>query len=152
MLDQHVRSVYTVSAMPLTFGPRLKAFLDEPIAITVGTTRRDGSVQMNPVWYEYRDGQFWLNGGPNRDWFKHLERDPRVTLYLLDPKGPFRWAAVQGRLADTTFEGADDHIEHLSQRYTGGPYRGPKVERMIIRIDAERVSGGENRQPWDVTA
>ena len=137
--------------MPLSFGPRLKAFLDEPIAITLGTTRRDGSVQMNPVWYEYRDGQIWLNGGPNRDWFKHLERDPRITLFLLDPKGPFRWAAIQGRLADSTFEGADDHIDHLSMRYTGALYRGPKVERMIVRVDPVRVSGGENRQPWDVT-
>ena len=137
--------------MPLSFGPRLRAFFDEPIAITIGTTRRDGSVQMCPVWYEFRDGQFWLNGGPNRDWFKHLRRDPRITLYLLDQKGPFRWVAVQGRLADTTFDGADAHIDHLSQRYTGGPYRFPKVERMIIRIDPYRVRGSDNRQGWDVS-
>jgi PPOX class probable F420-dependent enzyme len=137
--------------MPLTFGPRLKAFFDEPIAITVGTTRRDGSVQMVPVWFEYRDGLFWLNGGPKRDWFQHMRRDPRVTLFLLDPKGPFRWAAIQGRLADTTFDGADEHIEHLSQRYTGRAYPGPKIDRMIVRITPERVSGGENRQPWDVS-
>ena len=79
-------SVYT-DRHALTFGPRLQAFLAEPIAITVGTTRQDGSVQMVPVWFEYRDAQIWLNGGPTRDWFKHLQRDPRVTLYLLDPKG-----------------------------------------------------------------
>jgi len=34
--------------MPLQFGPRLTAFLDEPLPITIGTTRKDGSVQMNP--------------------------------------------------------------------------------------------------------
>jgi PPOX class probable F420-dependent enzyme len=139
--------------MPLTFGPRLRAFFDEPIAITVGTTRRDGSVQMVPVWYEYRDPHLWLNaGGPKRDWLNHLLRDPRVTLFLLDPKGPFRWAAIQGRLVDATYDGADDHIEHLSQRYMGRPYPGPKDGRRIVRIAPERVLGGENRQPWDVTA
>jgi PPOX class probable F420-dependent enzyme len=137
--------------MVLTFGPRLQAFLDEPLPIIVGTTRRDGSVQMNPVWYEYRDGQVWLNGGPNRDWFKHLQRDPRVTLFLMDSHNRFRWAQIQGRLAATSFEGADEHIDHLSQRYTGGPYRNPKVERMIIRIDPERVTGTDNWQPWDVS-
>ena len=135
--------------MPIDFGPRLRAFLDEPLPIVIGTTRRDGSVQMTPLWYEARDGQIWLNGGPRRDWFKHLKRDPRLTLLVLDPKNMFRWAQIQGRLAGTTFDGADDHIDHLSQRYTGRPYPAPKVERMIVRIDPERVLGGENRQAWD---
>jgi len=137
--------------MPLQIGPRLKALFDEPRPIIVGTTRRDGSVQLTPVWYEYRDGQIWLNGGPKRDWVKHMKRDPRVSLLVLDPKNMFRWAQIQGRLVDTSFDGADDHIEHLSQRYTGGPYRNPKVERMIVRIDPERVTGHESGQPWDVT-
>ena len=138
--------------MPLRFGPRLQAFLDEPLPIIVGTTRRDGSVQLNPAWYEYRDGHFWLNGGPDRGWVKHMHRDPRVTLLLLDPKNMFRWAQVQGQLAETTAEGADDHIDRLAQRYTGGPYRNPKIDRLIVRIVPERVTGGENGQPWDVTA
>jgi PPOX class probable F420-dependent enzyme len=137
--------------MPLTFGPHLQAFLDEPLPSTIGTTRRDGSVQMNPLWYEYRDGLVWLNGGPNRGWFKHLLRDPRLTLFVLDPKNMFRWAQIQARLVDSTAEGADDHIERLSQRYTGGAYRGPKVDRLIIRVAPERVTGGENGQPWDVS-
>jgi hypothetical protein len=68
----------------------------------------------------------------------------------VDPKNNFRWAQIQGRLVDTSLEGADDHIEHLSLRYTGGPYRGPKVDRLIVRIDPERVTGGESMQPWDV--
>jgi len=136
----------------MQFGPRLKALLDEPLPITIGTTRKDGSVQMTPLWYEYRDGQIWLNGGPNRDWVKHLQRDPRLTLLVLDPKNMFRHAQIQGRLADSTAEGADDHIEHLAQRYLGGPYPNPKVDRLIVRIDPERLTGFENGQPWDVTA
>jgi PPOX class probable F420-dependent enzyme len=136
----------------MQFGPRLKALLDEPLPITIGTTRKDGSVQMTPLWYEYRAGQIWLNGGPNRDWVKHLQRDPRLTLLVLDPKNMFRHAQIQGRLADSTAEGADDHIEHLAQRYLGGPYPNPKVDRLILRIDPERVTGFENGQPWDVTA
>jgi PPOX class probable F420-dependent enzyme len=137
--------------MPLQFGPRLTAFLAQPLPIIIGTTRQDGSVQMAPVWFEYRDGQVWINGGPTRDWVKHLRRDPRITLFLIDPKSMFTWVQIQGRLADTSAEGADEHIEHLSQRYTGGPYRNPKVDRLIVRIDPERVTGGEMRQPWDVT-
>ncbi len=136
--------------MPLQIGPRLQAFFDEPIPITLGTTRRDGSVQMNPLWYEFRDGLVWLNGGPARDWFHHLQRSGG-TLMLLDPKNMFRWAQIQVRLLGTDAEGADDHIERLSQRYMGGPYRNPKVDRLIIRLEPERITGGESGQRWDVT-
>ncbi|MCA1645476.1 MAG: PPOX class F420-dependent oxidoreductase [Chloroflexi bacterium] len=138
--------------MTLQIGPRLAAFLAEPLPITIGTTRRDGSVQMNPVWYEYREGQIWVNGGPKRGWFKHMKRDPRLTLIVQDPKNMWRWAQIQGRVVESTTDGADDHIEKLSQRYTGGPYRNPKVDRLTIRITPERVSGYEAGQPWDVTA
>jgi PPOX class probable F420-dependent enzyme len=137
--------------MALQFGPRLKALLDEPIPAIVGTTRRDGSVQLTPVWFEYRDGQIWLNGGPKRDWFKHMRRDRRVSLVVIDPKNMFRHADILGRLADWTAEGADEHIDRLSQRYQGGPYRNPKIDRLIIRIDPERVTGFESGQPWDVS-
>ena len=137
--------------MAIQFGPRLKAFTDEPLPIVLGTVRRDGSVQMNPLWYEYRDGQIWLNGGEQRGWFKHTRRDPRVTLLLVDPKNMFRWAQIQGRLAGTSTEGADEHIDRLAHRYQGGPYRNPKIDRMIIRIEPERVMGYESGQPWDVS-
>ncbi len=132
-------------------GPRLQAFFGEPIPIIIGTSRHDGTVQMNPLWYEYRDGLIVLNGGPTRDWLRHMQRDGHVSLLVVDPKNMFRWAEVQGRLLDTTSEDADLHIERLSQRYVGGPYRNPKVNRLIIRIEPLRVRGHEAGQPWDVS-
>jgi PPOX class probable F420-dependent enzyme len=137
--------------MSLQVGDRLRRFLEEPNPIVLGTTRRDGGVQLNPVWYEYRDGLIWLNGGPGRDWFRHLQQTSRASLLLVDPKDMFRWAQIQARLVATTAEGADEHIDHLSQRYFGRPYPAPKVDRLIIRLEPLRVTGGESRQPWDVT-
>ena len=138
--------------MALQVGPRLQALFDEPHPAVLGTTRADGSVQMNPLWYEYRDGLIWLNGGPTRDWLRHIQRnDGNVSLLVLDPKNMFRWAQIQGLLVDTTMEGADDQIDRLAQRYQGGPYPRPKIDRMIIRIEPLRVTGFESGQPWDVT-
>ena len=138
--------------MALQFGERLRAFVSEPNPITLGTTRSDGSVQLNPVWFEYRDGLIWLNGGPQRGWFRHLQRTGRATLLLLDPKNMFRWAQIQAQLRDSTTEGADEHIDHLSQRYFGRPYPNPKVDRLIVRLEPERVTGGEGGQTWDVSS
>jgi hypothetical protein len=99
--------------MPVRFGPRLTAFLDEPIPIVPGITRRNRRVQMNLVWFEFREQQIWLNGGPQRDWFHHIERDPRVTSFLIDSRNMFRCTLIQGRFADITVDGADEHIETL---------------------------------------
>jgi PPOX class probable F420-dependent enzyme len=136
--------------MALTFGPRLRAFLNEVYPAVVGTARRNGSVAMTPVWFEYADGLIWLNGGPNRAWFKRMRRTSRASLLLLDPKNMFRCARIDGRLIEATAEGADEHIERLSRRYTGGPYPAPKVDRLIVKIEPTAVTGGEARQPWDV--
>jgi PPOX class probable F420-dependent enzyme len=137
--------------MAIHLGERLRTFLEEPHPIVLGTTRRDGSIQLNPVWFEYRDGLVWLNGGPARDWLRHIHRTGQVSLLVVDPKNMFRWAQIQGRLVDTTTDGADEHIDRLAQRYFGTPYPAPKVDRLIIRIEPLRVTGGDNRQPWDVT-
>jgi PPOX class probable F420-dependent enzyme len=137
--------------LALTIGDRLQAFLAEPNPIILGTTRQDGSVQMSPVWFEYRDGQIWLNGGPNRDWFRHMQNSGQATLLLVDPKNMFRWAQIQARYLDSTSDAADDHIDRLSQRYFGGPYPNDKTGRLIIRLEPVRVTGGDMRQPWDIT-
>jgi PPOX class probable F420-dependent enzyme len=138
--------------MALQIGPRLQAFLSEPLPIIVGTIRSDRSVQMRPIWFESRDGLIWLNGGPKRGWVRHLKRDGRATLLLVDRNNMFRWAQIECRFIDTSADGADDHIERLSQRYTGGPYRNPKVDRLIVRLSPERVAGFESGQAWDVTS
>ena len=34
-------------------------------------------------------------------------------------------------------------------RYFGRDYPGPRTDRVTVRIEPERVTGGDNRQPWD---
>src|SRR6266508_3222913 len=98
--------------------------------VIVGTARKDGSVQMKPVWFEYHDGQIWLNGGPKRRWVQRARRTGRLALFFIDPKNMWRLALIHCRLVETTTDGADEHIDLLSQRYLGVPYRNPKIERL----------------------
>ncbi len=135
--------------MPLSIGPRLEAFFDEPHPIALGTRRSNGTVQINPVWFEYADGSIWINGTPDRGWLHHLRRDPEVTLLLLDPANMFRWAQVQGRVTDISTQGAADHINRLSRRYTGGEYPDRTDNRIKVKIEPTRVTGSESMQPWD---
>jgi PPOX class probable F420-dependent enzyme len=137
--------------MALRIGPRLRAFLDEVYPAVIGTARRDGTVVMTPLWFELADGEIRLNGGPGRAWLKRMQRTGRVSLLFLDPRNMFRHALVHGRLIGVSVKGADGHIERLAHRYTGGPYRGPKPDRLIVRVEPTAITGGEGGQPWDVT-
>ena len=51
---------------------KMKQFVAEVMPAVAGTRRSDGTVQMNPIWYEYRDGYFWLNSWRTSDWMRHV--------------------------------------------------------------------------------
>lgn len=127
--------------MALELSPKMKAFTQEVFPAIIGTNRKDGSVQMNPVWFEVRDGSFWINGGTNRGWFKHLQHDPRITLLLIDPKEMFRWAQVQAKMVDWAEDPGGEHINHLSHRYLRHDYQGPRTGRIKVQIEPLRVTG-----------
>jgi PPOX class probable F420-dependent enzyme len=134
-------------------GPRLRAFANEVLPAILGTKRSDGSVQLNPVWFEVQGDRFLVNGATGRAWLRHAKRDEgRVTLLLIDPKNMWRWAQIQGRIVRTATEGADDHIDRLSMRYLGTPYRNPKTDRITIEIEPERVTGYGPEGAWDLAA
>jgi PPOX class probable F420-dependent enzyme len=124
-----------------TVPSKLESLLKEPIPAIMATTRRDGSVQANPVWFEYTDGRLWVNGGTNRTWFKHLERDPRVTLLFIDPKNMFRWGSIEGRMVKWAEDAGGEHINHLSHRYFGRDYQNPRTGRIKVEIEPLHVRG-----------
>lgn len=122
---------------------KTRQFVAEVFPAIVGTRRQDGTVQLNPIWFEYQDGYFWLNSWRGSDWMRHIERDGDVTLALLDPQNIGRFAQVQGQLVMTTEEGADAHINQLAMRYTGQPYKPwrPGQTRVKIQIEPVRITG-----------
>src|SRR4051794_41180088 len=131
----------------LELSAKMQAFVAEVMPAIVGTRRRDGTVQMNPIWYEYRDGYFWLNSWRGSDWMRHIERDGDVTLLVQDPQDIGRWAQVQGKLVETSAEHGPAHIDALSMRYTGQPYdyrRNPRP-RVRIQIEPLRITGSIDR-------
>jgi len=114
-----------------------------PILITVATKRSDGSVQLNPVWFELKDGFIWLNSNTSRAWPKNLQRDRDVTLLLVDPKVPDRYAQIRGRLVSLIPDPQHEFIDHLSERYTGRKFRElePDEHRVTLKIQPVAVTG-----------
>ena len=108
----------------------------------VATLRADGSVHGVPVWVDVQDGQPVLNTAEGRAWPRNLERDPRVTLTVVNGENPYEYVEVRGRVAERTHEGADAHIDTMAKRYMGVdeyPLRQPGEQRVIIRVEPDHV-------------
>jgi PPOX class probable F420-dependent enzyme len=108
----------------------------------IATVRADGSVQVAPTWVDVQDGRPVVNSAEGRAWVRNLERDPRITLEVQNMENPYEYVEIRGRVAELTREGADEHIDSLAKKYLGQdeyPYRQPGEQRVIIRVDPEKV-------------
>jgi PPOX class probable F420-dependent enzyme len=114
---------------------------DEPHVGVVATLREDGTAHQTVVWVDWDGEHVVLNLNTWRNKLGELERDPRVSLLVLDRDDPYRWLAVDGRVVETTKEGAYEHIVRQAGIYRGRdsyPLK-PGEERVLVRIEPERV-------------
>src|SRR5581483_9446820 len=105
-----------------------KQFLGNPYYAVVTTLRADGSPHSTVVWVDVDDdGTPSFNTARGRAKPRHLERDPRASLLVVDPQDGYKWVAVSGR-AELTEDGADAQIDRLAKKYLGQdeyPFRQP---------------------------
>jgi PPOX class probable F420-dependent enzyme len=109
----------------------------------LATIMPDGSPQVTPVWFEYRDGKFIVNTAAGRIKDKNMSRDARVALDIVDPENPYSHLAVRGKVVRRTQEGADANIDALAMKYLGKdkyPFRQPTEVRVIYEIEATSVA------------
>ena len=70
-----------------------------------------------------------------------------MTVVVVDPQQPYHWIEVMGHIVEVRDEsaGARDHINGLSQKYTGNPvYQGvgnSNQNRMMYVIEPDKVHG-----------
>jgi PPOX class probable F420-dependent enzyme len=115
----------------------------KPAFAHVATLMRDGSPQVTPVWVDYDGKYVRVNSALGRVKDKNMRRDPRVSLAIQDPDNPYRYVEIRGKVVEITQNGADDHINKLSQKYLGKPvypYRQPGEERVTYKIEPQKVS------------
>jgi PPOX class probable F420-dependent enzyme len=119
-----------------------KEFLNNPYVGIVTTLREDGSPHSTVVWVDVEDdGTIAFNTAAGRAKPRHLEKDPRVALLVVDPKNAYQWVAISGR-AEMTADGADGQIDRLAKKYLGKdeyPWRNPAEQRLSVKIRPEHV-------------
>jgi len=122
--------------------------LQRPILAVLATYRRDGSVMLSPVWFDWNDAGFnvWV-GGANEGKARHVAHDPRVSIVVAEQTLPYRGVEAWGR-AVLTREGFHDVVRRTAARYWGPEMAEPFAARflepgLVIRLVPDRT------RAWD---
>lgn len=120
--------------------PGVRELFAAPNFATVTSLNPDGGPQSTVVWVRTDGDDVLFSTAKGRRKPRNFERDPRASLLVIDPADPYRYAEVRGTVTmedDPTGE----LINELSLAYTGKPWEeAPGVERLIVRIRAEKVT------------
>ena len=122
---------------------KYKDLFDKKAFANLATVMPDGTPQVTPVWVDYDGSHILVNSARGRQKDKNMERNPAVSLSIMDPDNPYRYLEVRGRVAEITEEGAEEHIDKMAKKYMGldkYPLRQPGERRVLYKIKPERTS------------
>jgi PPOX class probable F420-dependent enzyme len=130
------RIVIDVSTFPDTHVD----LLDTPAAAALSTVGADGYPQVTAIWF-LRDGDRIVTSlTTDRQKFKNAIRHPRVTLFLIDPRDPFRTLEIRGDLTtepDPELATLRRIVAHHGVDFDTFP--APKDNRVTVTITPHHV-------------
>src|SRR5688572_589228 len=99
--------------------------VNAPLVAVLTTLMPDGQPQTTPVWCSFDGTYILINTMRGFRKEKNMRADPRVTLLTYDPRNTLRTLEVRGVVVEMTEMGAMEHLDSLSEMYTGRfPYFG----------------------------
>ena len=135
--------------MTVTIPDTHRDLLQEPVHGVLTTMMPDGTPQSSIVWADY-DGEYVLiNTTLERQKGRNMRCNPKIALLVIDPKDSTRWVAVRGTVTEMTTDGAEEHADRLTQRYTGKQHfygdiypveQKQKETRVVVKIEPLKVS------------
>ncbi|MCE9620802.1 MAG: pyridoxamine 5'-phosphate oxidase family protein [Actinomycetia bacterium] len=101
---------------------------------------KSGHPMTHMMWVDADDNHVLINTELGRAKATAMDNDARVTVAIFDAANPYHYSEVRGRVVSTAVgQEAADHIDALSNKYTGANYGfGPTDKRIIYRIEPLR--------------
>lgn len=106
------------------------------------TLRKDGSPSTQIVWVHATDEYVTINTEIARAKYRHIQRDPRVSVTVWDVANPYRYIEVIGRVTgEVRGPEARSNIDDLAKKYLGmDAYPGHITsDRVILNITVDKL-------------
>jgi PPOX class probable F420-dependent enzyme len=132
-----------------TVDDRLRSFLENNHFATMATTKSDGTPHVVIIGVGLVDGQLWSSSTQTRVRTKHVRRDNRATLCVIDRRNPWAWVAIESEVVIHDGPDAVDKNLALYKVIRGEPpedldeYRRAMVDeqRIIYEFRVKRTYG-----------
>src|SRR5690349_15370122 len=111
-------NVLTPAAIPQTH----RNLLTGSVFGVLTTMLPNGQPQSSMVWVDFDGTEVLINTCLERQKSKNMLANPKVTVLVVDPANPSRFIEVRGQVTVITTDGAIDHADRLTRRYTGKPH------------------------------
>lgn len=108
----------------------------------LATSMTDGTPQVTPVWFNTDEQHVLINSTQGRVKDKNMRERPQIALAIHDQENPYRYIQIRGRIVEIKQEGARQHINDLSEKYTGNSeytLNDPNEIRLIYKLLPEKV-------------
>jgi PPOX class probable F420-dependent enzyme len=126
----------------LPFPDHVRTLLTKPNPAVVTTLRSDGQPISVATWYILeKDDRVLLNMDHTRVRLKHLRRDPRLTLTVLDESSWYTHVSLIGRVVEMVDDEGLIDIDRLSTHYGGRPYPNRESPRVSAWMEVVRWHG-----------
>ncbi|MCH1865801.1 TIGR03618 family F420-dependent PPOX class oxidoreductase [Nocardioides sp. CFH 31398] len=124
----------------------VRAFLAKPNPCTMTTLRKDGTPVSVATWYlhevaEDSTDRILLNMDVSRVRVKHVRRDPRVALTMLDEADWYTHVSLLTRITEIVDDPDLTDIDRLARHYRGQGYPDRESPRVSAWATVERWHG-----------
>ena len=116
--------------------------LESNALANIATIGPKGEPQNNPVWFDWDGTHILFSQTKGRQKFHNLQREPRVAVSIVDPKNPFRYVEIRGKVVRIDEDPDKNFINKMAKKYINQdvyPYNQPGDERVVIVIEPEKV-------------
>jgi PPOX class probable F420-dependent enzyme len=116
---------------------KARALFDTKALGMLGIVSDDGTAQVTPVWITLHGDTPVFNTVIGSRKERHMRRDPRVTLTIVDPEDAFSYVELRGRVDFEEGQVASDTIDALAKKYIDQD-RGTEEHRRAAHRTAGR--------------
>ena len=133
--------------MTVVIDEKFNNLFTRPLLCALTTINPDGQPHSVPVWCDLEDGHVRVNAPAATKKARNLQVNNKVALLIVDPESAYHWIEIQGYVGEMRDEsnGAREHINKLSAKYTGNPvypgFGNSGVGRQMYIIEAVKING-----------
>ncbi len=109
----------------------------------IATIGPKGEPQSNPVWFGWDGEHILFSQTKNRQKYHNVQRDPHIALSIVDPKNPYRYLEVRGKVAHIDEDPDLKFINSMAKKYLNKdvyPWHQPGDERVVVVVEPERIT------------